>query len=284
MIKPSLFSWRRRRICAAVLMTAVLLVSLAACSGSEAEGTPTPSPTTIPTATPAATPSPTTIPTATPEPSVSSTPSSTPVVSFPPLETDASGAYVYPQVVVDRDEALTREPVHFKIVTSENVTKIQTFIDGEAGKIYTEYETEGSFRIWRTTINFTVGGTRKVQFKCTTASGDTVMVPDSGVKIKVTFDYTAESTSAAISKGKTVAFMLRTPDSIDYIYAVVDGVNQNIKYTEPASNEGGVKIWDVNITFFGLGNRVVTFEAYDGSSLVKTFPDPGIPIVVKESI
>ena len=280
--KPSLFSLRGGRKIASLLMAVTLLAGMAACSGSEAEVTPTPSPTVV--ATPVATPSPTVVPTATPEPSVSHTPRPTPVVSFPPLETDASGTYVYPQVVVDKDEALTGEPVYFKIVTSENVTKVQTVIDGETGKVYTEFETEGSFRIWRATIHFTVGGTRKVQFKCTTAAGGTVLIPDSAIKIKVTFNYTAESTSATITKGKTVTFTLRTPDSIDYIYAVVDGVNQNLKYTEPASTEDGVKIWKVNITFFGLGDRLVTFEAYDGANLVATFPDPGITIIVKESV
>jgi hypothetical protein len=280
--KPSLFSLRGWRKLASLLMAAALLAGTAACSGSEADVTPTPSPTPIMTPAPP-TPSPTVVPTATIEPSVSHTPRPTPVVSFPPLETDAAGAYKYPQVVADKSEALTGEPVYFKIVTSENVTKIQTVIDGETGKIYTEYETEGAFRIWRTTIHFTVGGTRKVQFKCTTTSGGTVKIPDSPVKIKVTFDYTAESTSASITKGKTVTFTLKTPDSIDYLCALVDGVNQNIKYTEPAVSEGGVKTWKVNITFFGLGDRLVTFEAYDGSSVAATFPDPGIKIVVKES-
>jgi len=64
----------------------------------------------------------------------------------------------------------------------------------------------------------------------------------------------------------------------------VDGENQNIKYTEPASAEDGVKTWKIDITFFGLGNRVVTFEAYDGTKLIATFPDPGIPIIVQESV
>lgn len=279
--KPSFLlpcGWRKA---AAVIMAIVLLAGLTAC-GSKAEVSPTPTqPLVWPTVT--VLPTPTLIPTATPEPSVSSTPRPTIAVSFPPMETDASGAYVYPQVVADKDSALTNEPVNFRIVTSGNVTKVQTIIDGETGKIYTEYETEGSVRIWRATIHFTVGGSRKVQFKCTMASGDTVLIPSTPIRINVTFNYTAASTSSTISKGKTVTFTLKTPDSIDYIYAVVDGVNQNIKYTEPESSEDGVKIWKINITFFGLGNRVVTFEAYDGSTLKATFPDGGIAITVVEN-
>jgi len=276
--KPSLFSeWRK---VSAVILAVVMLAGLAACSGSKAEVSPTP---TQPLVWPTVSPTLEVVPTDTPEPSVSSTPRPTVVVSFPPMETDASGATVYPQVVADKDSALTNEPVNFRIVTSENVTKIQTMIDGETGKIYTEYETEGGLRIWRATIHFTVGGTRKVQFKCTTASGGTVLIPTSPIKIKVSFNYTAESTSKTISKGKTVTFTLKTPDTIDYIYAVVDGVNQNIKYTEPESSEDGVKIWKINITFFGLGDRIVTFEAYDGSTLKATFPDEGITITVVEN-
>ncbi len=273
----SLSKWRRA---AAIILAVVLLAGLTACSGSKAETSPTATP---PKVWPTVAASPTIDPTATPEPSVSSTPKPTVVVSFPPMETDASGATVYPQVVADKDSALTNEAVNFRIVTSENVTKIQTIIDGETGKIYTEYETEGSVRIWRATIYFTVGGSRKVQFKCTMASGGTVLIPSAPVKINVAFNYTAESTSSTISKGKTVTFTLKTPDSIDYIYAVVDGVNQNIKYTDPESSEDGVKIWKLNITFFGLGNRIVTFEAYDGSTLKATFPDGGIAITVVEN-
>ena len=280
--KLSLFSSRGWRKFAAIIMIIALLAAATACSESKDEATATPS--TSAASTPATVmASATAFPTATPT-LVSSTPSPTPVISFPSIETDASGAYIYPQVVADKDSALTGEPVYFRVITSENVNKIQTVIDGETGKIYTEYEKDTGVRIWRATIHFTVGGTRKVQFKCTMDTGGTVLIPESPVKINVTFHYTAESTSATISKGKTVTFTLRTPASIDYIYAVVDGVNQNIKYTEPASNEDGVKIWKVNITFFGLGERVVTFEAYDGSTLQATFPDPGITITVKDSI
>ncbi len=250
--------------------------------GKRRRSLPVASPTVLPP--PAATPSPAVIPTPSPSPTPSPAPSPTPVISFPALATDSSGAYTYPQAVADKQSAMTNEAVNFKIVTSEKVSKIQTVIDGETGKIYTEYETENGLRIWRATIHFTVGGTRKVQFKCTTASGGTVLVPESPIKIEVTFRYTADSTSGVISKGKTVTFTLKTPSSIDYIYAVVDGVNQNIKYTDPASDKDGVKIWKVNITFFGLGDRNVTFEAYDGSSKKAAFPDGGIVITVKDSI
>lgn len=279
--KPSLLLPRGLRKCTAVILAALLLTAATACSGNEQ--TAALSPTAV--ITPAVpTPSPAVQLTATPSPTVSAAPSPTPVVSFPPLETDASGAYTYPQVTADKDSAMTGEPVYFRIVTSENVSQIQTVIDGDTGRVYTEYETIAGVRIWRVTIHFTAGGTRKVQFKCTMASGSTVLIPQPPVNIDITFNYTAESTSATISKGKTVTFTLRTPDSIDYIYAVVDGVNQNVKFTEPVSDEDGVKIWKVNITFFGLGERIVTFEAYDGSSLITTFPDPGITITVKESI
>ncbi len=155
-------------------------------------------------------------------------------------------------------------------------------IDGETGKIYKEFANDGDYRIWRVTIHFTVGGTRKVQFKCAMASGGTALIPDSRIRIEVTFDYSAESTSNTISKGKTVTFTLKTPSNIDTVYALVDGVNQKEAYTKPFSDEGGVKVWKVNITFFGLGNRTVTFEARDGTSVKATFPDPGIPIIVQD--
>ena len=122
-----------------------------------------------------------------------------------------------------------------------------------------------------------------MQFKCAMASGVTVVIPKSRIRIEVTFDYTAESTSKTISKGMTVTFTLKTPDNIDTIYALVDGVNQNLAYTDPDSNEGGVKVWKLNITFFGLGNRSVTFEAHEGTREKATFPDPGISIIVQDS-
>lgn len=157
-------------------------------------------------------------------------------------------------------------------------------IDGVAGKTYTQYTAENSFRIWQTRVYFTTGGTRRVQFKCITASGGSVYVPGSPIKISVTFKYTADSTSKTISSGKTVTFTLKTPSSITSINAVIDGVKQKIKYTDPSSDNGGVKTWKINVTFFSLGTRSVQFEAYAGSTLKSTFPDTGIPIIVQDSV
>lgn len=286
---PQLPFGKYLRYTSVILLIAALLATVGACSQSTSEPEEaepsllTASPTATPTATAIPTSTPTIAPTTTPAPTVSHTPAPTPNVSFPPFETDSAGVYEYPQVVVDKDSAMTGEPVYFKILTSKNVNSVQTIIDGEPGRTYKEYESEGDFRVWRTKIHFTVGGRRKVQFKCAMASGGTVLIPDSRIRIEVTFDYTAESTSKTISKGSTVTFTLKTPDNIDSIYALVDGVNQNIEYTEPDSDENGVRVWKLNITFFGLGNRAVTFEAYDGSSLKETFPETGISIVVQDS-
>ncbi|MBT3320318.1 MAG: hypothetical protein HN948_04400 [Clostridia bacterium] len=275
------------RCASAILLIAALIAAAVACSQSEPEPEATQPPvlTVAPTAspTPIPTPTPTPAPTTTPVPSVVSTPRPTPNIIFPPFETDSNGDYPFPQILKDKTSVMTGEPVYFKILTSNNVNSIQTIIDGETGKIYTEYEKLGENRVWRTKIHFTVGGTRKVQFKCAMASGVTVVIPKSRIRIEVTFDYTAESTSKTISKGMTVTFTLKTPDNIDTIYALVDGVNQNLAYTDPDSNEGGVKVWKLNITFFGLGNRSVTFEAHEGTREKATFPDPGISIIVQDS-
>ena len=282
--KKALFSMNGLRIFLAI----VLITALAAASGCSEEHEETPSPTPLLTPTLEATPSPTTVPTAeatpTPEASLSPTPSPTPAPVFPEVETDDEGNYIYPQVIADKQSAITGEPVYFKIITSENVTKIQTVIDGETGKVYTDYVKGEGIRTWQTRIFFTSGGTRKVQYKCTMASGGTALIPKSPLKIDVAFNYTAEATSKTISKGKTVTFTLKTPESIDSIYAVVDGVNQNIEYDEYESSEDGVKVWKINVTFFGLGERSVTFEAHDGSKVVATFPDPGLSVIVQDSI
>jgi len=271
-----------------ILLLAALLVSASACSQKTkgSEGTEPSILTASPTASPTAvvTPAPTTAPTSTTTPAVSRTPEPTPNVSFLPFETDSAGTYTFPQVVPDKRSAMTGNPVYFKILTSKNVNSVQTILDGEPGRVYKDFENEGDFRIWRTKIHFTVGGSRKVQFKCAMASGGAAIIPNSPVKIDVTFDYAAESTSKTISKGKTVTFTLKTPDTIDTIYALVDGVNQKIAYTNPDSDEGGVRIWKIKIAFFGLGNRKVIFEAHDGSRLKATFPEPGIPIIVQESV
>lgn len=282
--KKPLFSMKVLRILIAiVLITALLMAS--GCSGEQEE---TPSPTPLLTPTMQATQSPTPVPTIestpTPETTIAPTPEPTPAPVFPQMQTDDEGNYIYPQVVADKQSAMTGEPVYFKIITSENVTKIQTVIDGETGKVYTDYVKGEGIRTWQTRIFFTSGGTRKVQYKCSMASGGTVLIPKSPLKIDITFDYTAEATSKTISKGKTVTFTLKTPESIDSIYVVVDGVNQNIEYDEYESSEDGVKVWKINVTFFGLGERSVTFEAHDGSKVVATFPDPGLPIIVQDSI
>lgn len=270
---------------AVAMLAAVVLLLLPACSAQQApEVTTAPTESAVRTfAPPTQTPEPSPSPTPTTEPTASPTPKPTIVVSFPPLATTDKGANVFPQVVADKTEAMTNEPVNFKIVTSENVNSIRTVIDGEEGtKVYKEYTTENGTRIWQTKIFFTKGGSRRVQFKCGMASGGTAYIPKTPVKITVTFEYTAESTSKKISKGKTVTFTLKTPDTIDTITSYVDGVKQE-EYDEPDSNKDGVKIWKISITFFKLGTRAVTFEAYDGSKLKKTFPDPGIPIIVEDN-
>ena len=282
--KTSLFSMHSLRFIIVIVLITVL-VTASGCSG-ESEGTPSPTPVLTPTleTTPSPTPLPTIETTPTPEITPSPTPEPTPAPVFPQMETDDEGNYIYPQVLADKKSAMTGEPVYFKIITSENVTKIQTVIDGETGKVYTDYVKGEGIRTWQTRIFFTAGGTRKVQYKCTMASGGTVLIPKSPLKIDITFDYTAEATSKSISKGKTVTFMLKTPESIDSIFVIVDGVNQNIEYDEFESSEDGVKVWNINVTFFGLGERSVTFEAHDGSKVVATFPDPGLPITVQDSI
>jgi hypothetical protein len=267
------------RRAAALIAAAGLFASMSACSGQPAQEETT-SPTSVKTFAPP-TPSPTPPPTEAPSPTPPPTRKPTPVISFPPFEADASGNYIYPQVFVDRTEAMTNEAVNFKILTSENVNSIQTVIDGEPYKIYKDYVTDKGMRIWQTHIYFTNCGSRRVQFKCAMASGGTAIIPDKAIKISVTFDYTAESTSKEISSGKTVTFTLKTPDIIDSVDAVVDGVKQNIPCDEPDSEEEGVRTWKLNVTFFKTGTRTVTFEAYDGTKLKETFPKTGITIIVQ---
>ena len=283
MSRSPLFSLRSLRILTVVVLVAALAAD-PGCSAEPQEEQTTPTPVVTPT--PTITPSPTPVPTveATPEPTPTATPAPTPAPVFPEMEKDDEGGYIFPQVVADKQSVMTGEPVYFKIITSEKVNSVQTVIDGETGKIYTDYDSVDGVRIWITRIFFTSGGTRKVQYKCSMATGGTVLIPKDPLKVDVTFDYTAQATSKTITKGKTVTFTLKTPDSIDSIYVVVDGVNQNIKYDEFESSEDGVKVWMINVTFFGLGEREVTFEAHDGSKVVATFPDPGLPIIVEDSI
>ncbi len=266
----------------AAALAVVLLLSLPACSEPQ---TPAATPTRTPLRTfaqPTPTPVPTPSPTPEPTPGVSSTPRPTPVVSFPPFKVDASGDYIFPQVVADRTEAMTKEFVNFKIVTSDKVNSIRTIIDGEEqSTVYKNYTTDKGMRIWQTRVSFTKGGNRRVQFKCAMASGGTAKIPENPIKIAVTFNYTAESTSKTISKGKTVTFTLKTPDTIDSIFVVVDGVNQKIEYDKPDSTANGISIWKINVTFSKTGTRAVTFEALDGTKVKATFPDPGITIIVQ---
>lgn len=196
----------------------------------------------------------------------------------------AAGAASYPLVVPDKTSVSTGEPVNFTITTSVKVSKIQTVIDGEAGRSYKEFTKGQDVRNWKVKLIFTKDGNRKVQFKCTMSTGETVLIPKTPVTIKVKFKYTAESTSKTISKGKTVTFTLKTPSAIKSVYAVVDGAKQKIVYSKPESDKDGVKIWKVRVTFFKLGERSVKFDACAGGKVKKTFPDTGITIIVKESI
>ncbi|MDP2891683.1 MAG: hypothetical protein Q8O09_00915 [Bacillota bacterium] len=195
----------------------------------------------------------------------------------------AAASPAYPFVVPDKTRVLTGEAVNFKITTSVRVKKIQTVIDGVSGRTYTNFTTGTDVRNWQAKIYFTTGGKRKVQFKCTMLTGSTVLIPATPVIISVTFKYTATSTSKIISTGKTVTFTLKTPSSITSVYAVIDGVNQNKKFSKPYSDIGGIKVWKVPITFFKLGTRSVKFSACVGTSVKKTFPDTGIVIIVKDN-
>lgn len=306
----------------AAALAAIVLFSLTACSAPEAPEvslTPSPSPSAVRTfAPPSETPTTETSPGESPgespdespdvssdtspdvssdvspdespdvssdvssSPTASSTAKPTPEIEFPAFKVDSSGNYIIPQVVASKTSAKTNEPIYFKIVTSDKVKSVQTYLDGKGLSVYTKYETDSNYRIWQTKVICTKSGSRKVQFKCALTSGGTVYVPKTPMKISITFNYTAESTSKTISKGKTVVFTLKTPDTIDKITPYVDGVKQQ-DFKEPDSKEDGVAIWKIRITFFGLGTRAVTFKAYDGSKLKKTFPDPGIPIIVQAS-
>ncbi len=267
---------------AAAALAAALLLALPACSPQQTpEVTSTPAVSLRTFAPPTPTPELTPEPSPSPTPRASTTPKPEPVVSFPPFQVDSSGDYIFPQVVSDKTEAMTNEAVYFNILTSEKVNSVQTVIDGVDGGIYKDFKTDNGMRIWRVRIYFTNGGNRKVQFKCAMSTGGTAIIPKNPVKINITFNYTAESTSKNISKGKTVTFTLKTPSTIDSVDAVVDGVKQNIKCDKPESDEGGIRVWKVNITFFGLGTRSVTFQAYDGTNLKQTFPDPGLTIIVE---
>lgn len=283
---PALYGLRKvLKITASVILSVVFLVSLCACSGGSGKASTTPSPseeTSVPT--PSSSPSPSETPTSTPTSTPTQAPSPTPEPSFGTLSTNADGTYVVPQVISDKTSANTGEPVYFKIVTSDKVNKIQTLIDRDALKIYNTYTTENGARIWNAKVFFTTGGNRSVQFKCSTTSGGSALVPQKPVKIAVTFKYTADSTSKTIAKGKTVTFSLKTPSSITKIFVVIDGVNQKIAFTEPASDDSGVRTWKINVMFSKVGNRAVQFEAYTGSKLTATFPDTGIPIIVQDSV
>jgi hypothetical protein len=198
--------------------------------------------------------------------------------------TAVSHAAAYPLVVPDKTNVMTGEAVSFKITTSTRVKKIQSVIDGEGGRSYTSFTAGQDVRNWNVKLTFTKDGSRKVQFKCTMTSGETVLIPKKPVTIKVTFKYTAESTSKAITKGKTVTFTLKTPSAIKSVYALVDGAKQKIIVSKSDSEKDGIKIWKLNVTFFKLGERSVRFDACIDNKVKKTFPDKGITIIVKESI
>jgi hypothetical protein len=197
---------------------------------------------------------------------------------------EANAAVAYPFVVPDKTKASTGEAVNFKITTSARVNKIQTVIDGVAGRSTSTFSTGDQVRNWSAKIFFMAGGLRKVQFKCTMASGSTVLIPAKPVIISVSFKYTATCTSKTITKGKTVTFTLKTPSTINALEAVIDGVKQNTPFKTPDSDANGIKVWKVNITFFKLGERTVKFDAMTGTSVKKTFPDKALPIIVKETI
>jgi hypothetical protein len=277
---------RLHRYIAVIVAAVFILTSVSACSESagKPEITESVSPVVEVSSSPVVTPSPTLAPTEEPTATPAPTPSPKPDVSFPPLKANDDGSLSFPQVVADKTSVDTGEPVYFKIITSEKVKSIQTVIDGDTGKIYTDYSTDNGVRIWQTKIQFTKGGTRKIQFKCNMTSGGKALIPKTPIKIDATFKYTAESTSKTISKGKTVTFTLKTPDTTDSVYAVVDGVNQDIVYTKPESEKNGVKVWKVRVTFFKLGEREVKFNACIKNKVKKTFPDTGITIIVQESV
>ena len=198
-----------------------------------------------------------------------------------PSSSDSATQAKYPKVTPDNTSISVGETVTFKVVTSQNVKKIQAIIDGNAGKSYTSYKTVSGLRNWTAKITFTAAGNRKVQFKCSMVSGSMVMIPSNAVVLDVssTTSYTVSPASKTINNGSSVIFILDTPASITSVYAVIDGVKQGT-VSKPSSNSSGFKKWKVNITFHKTGSRNVIFKACAGSTVNKSFPDTPIAVTV----
>ena len=271
-----------------ILLVLTLVLSFTACGTKKGSASPSPSGTASEdvsdTASPDESPSDTVSPdesssdTASPDesPSDTASPDESPSDSASP---DASA----PKVTCDKTSIASGGTVTFKITTSTDVKQIQTVIDGSAGKKYTDFTSGTDTREWEVKVVFTDTGSRKVQFKCTTESGDTQDSNTKTIKVAAASSssgtYTATASDKSISAEDTVTFTLATPSTITSVYAVIDDVKQGT-VTSASSNSGGVKKWKVTITFHKTGDRKVVFKALTDSTVKKTFPSSAIVIKV----
>lgn len=201
-----------------------------------------------------------------------------------------AGAADYPKIIPAKTTVTVGERLNLTVVTSKNVDKIQTVIDGEQGSVYTNYTEKEDLRNWSTRITFTDPGKRSIAYDAYMNTGKIVRIKAVTIDVKEKEEpdeddeeeedpkedpskYTAKASGTTSMPGDVVTFELTTPEGVTAIMPVVDGVNQ-----KRVTGKG--KTWSIPIKFNKAGTRKVSFVAYKGDKSVQTFPKSPISIKV----
>jgi hypothetical protein len=190
----------------------------------------------------------------------------------------------YPSVKPGKSTAYAGETVSFSIVTSNQIVKLQTLLDGKKGSTYTKYTEKKGLRYWSASIYFEKGGKRKVQYYAYKKSGKKTLIPAKPVyvNIKTVNTYKYQVPSSPVLTGKKAEFTVVTPATVDSLRYYTDGKvsSKTVKFKESAN---GLKTWVLSMTFLTPGTRKLQFAAYSKKgSLMKKFPSKAFKVPVKD--
>ncbi len=158
----------------------------------------------------------------------------------------------------------------FTVVTTSDVEYLMLYAEGGSPLVQT-WAANGSIaaasdgkRIWNVSKAIGTPGDRKLVFKGgTTKATPVTNAVTAAFKVEYTGVISASAKYAAIGKGGTQTFTVKTTANAQNLMLYAEGGNQ-VK-TWPASGNstvsGDVRTWNVKLAIASAGNRVLTFKA-----------------------
>ena len=158
----------------------------------------------------------------------------------------------------------------FMVVTTSDVEYLMLYAEGGSPLVQT-WAANGSIaaasdgkRIWNVSKAIGTPGDRKLVFKGGTTNATPVTnAVTAAFKVEYTGVISASAKYAAIGKGGTQTFTVKTTVSAQNLMLYAEG--GNLVKTWPASGNstvsGDVRTWNVKLAIASAGNRVLTFKA-----------------------